>query len=74
VPRSATTARIYDPISNTLATPSGTYPGGLAFHNGVLLSDGRAFCVPYNSTTARIYGGGGGFNINVILSAYYNKL
>ena len=73
-PFSSTTARIYDPTSNTATTPSGTYPGGNAFWGGVLLPDGRVFCVPFLSTTARIYGGGGGFDINVILSAYYNKL
>jgi len=74
VPRNSTTARIYDPVTDTLITPSGTYPGSGAFNGGVLLPDGRVFMVPHNSTTARIYGGGGGFNINVILSAYYNKL
>jgi len=46
----------YGTLSDTLTTPSGTYPGGGAFFGGVLLSDGRVFCVPHNSTTARIYG------------------
>jgi hypothetical protein len=36
-------------------TPSGTFPGSGAFMGGVLLPDGRVFCVPCNSTAARIY-------------------
>jgi hypothetical protein len=55
VPFSSTSARIYDPITDTLITPSGTYPGSIAFVGGVLLPDGRVFCVPRSSTTARIY-------------------
>ena len=55
VPRNSTTARIYDPTTDTLTTPTGTYPGSGAFAGGVLLPDGRVFCVPYSSTTARIY-------------------
>ncbi len=73
VPASATTARIYDPVTNTLTTPSGSYPGGTAYGGGVLLPDGRVFCVPTNATTARIYGGGRSFDVNVLLSAYFNK-
>jgi hypothetical protein len=55
VPSKATTARIYDPVSDTLTTPSGTYPSNYAYQGGVLLSDGRVFCVPSKATTARIY-------------------
>ncbi len=40
---------------DTLTTPTGTYPGGNAFRGGVLLPDGRVFCVPASSTSARIY-------------------
>ena len=42
-------------VSDTLTTPTGAYPGSAAFTGGVLLPDGRVFCVPRNSTTARIY-------------------
>ena len=42
-------------VADVLTTPSGTYPSTAAFVGGVLLPDGRVFCVPYNSTTARIY-------------------
>ena len=42
-------------LTDTLTTTAGTYPGGNAFFGGVLLPDGRVFCVPYNSATARIY-------------------
>jgi phage-related protein len=59
VPYNSTTARIYNPVTNILTIPGGTYPGAIAFAGafagGVLLSDSRVFCVPYNSTTARIY-------------------
>jgi hypothetical protein len=56
---SGTTARIYDPIANTLTTPNGTFPGLIqnssAFGWPVLLNDGRVFIIPMYSTTARIY-------------------
>jgi hypothetical protein len=42
-------------VADTLTTPNGTYPGSAAFHGGILLPDGRVFCVPSSSTTARIY-------------------
>jgi hypothetical protein len=35
--------------------PAGTYPGTNAFVGGVLLPNGKVFCVPCNSGTARIY-------------------
>ena len=55
VPLSSTSARIYDPVANSVSTPAGTYPGTGAFVGGILLPDGRVFCVPLQSTTARIY-------------------
>ena len=55
VPYNSTSARIYDPVADTLSTPRGTYPGNYAFYGGVLLPDGRVFCVPFLGTTARIY-------------------
>jgi hypothetical protein len=42
-------------ITDTLSTPTGTYPGSFAYFGGVLLPDGRVFCVPASATTARIY-------------------
>ena len=47
---------ITSPVYDSLSTPSGTYPGSSSFFGGVLLQDGRVFCVPYISATARIYG------------------
>jgi hypothetical protein len=43
------------PLKDTRITFSGTYPGSGAFYDGVLLPDGRVFCVPHSSTSARIY-------------------
>jgi len=43
------------PLVDSLSTPAGIYPTGGAYYGGVLLPDGRVFCVPYNGTTARIY-------------------
>jgi len=45
----------YGSQTDTLTTPTGTYPGGDAFIGGVLLPDGRVFCVPHASTSALIY-------------------
>jgi len=74
VPRNATSARIYDPVANSLTTPAGTYPGSNSYYGGVLLPDGRVFCVPLSATSARIYDGSDAqYDINVVLSAYYNK-
>jgi hypothetical protein len=55
IPFNSTTARIYDPINNTLFTPTSTFPANYAFRGGVLLSDGRVFLVPSNATKAYIY-------------------
>lgn len=55
VPHNSTTARIFNPVDDTVTTPAGTYPGLNAFFGGVLLQDGRVFCVPFNSSSARIY-------------------
>jgi len=41
--------------TGSLTTPTGTYPGGYAYVGGVLLPDGRVFCVPFSATSARIY-------------------
>lgn len=38
-----------------LTTPGGTYGGGTAHVGGVLMADGRVYCVPDNVTIARIY-------------------
>jgi hypothetical protein len=55
VPDHSTTARIYDPTTDTLTIPTGDFrnsPGLESYQdserhrNGVLLPDGRVFCVP----------------------------
>ena len=75
VPYNATSARIYDPATNTLSTPAGVYPGGGAYVGGVLLPDGRGFCVPCYATSARIYGTAA-YRLPQarVLSAFDNKL
>jgi hypothetical protein len=42
-------------VADTLTTPTGTYPGSFAFQGGVLLPDGRVYCVPHYATSSRIY-------------------
>lgn len=63
---------------NVLTTPSGTYPGASDFAGGVLLSNGKVFCVPLNSTTAQLYsivtpGQTVALDTNIVLSRYNNK-
>jgi hypothetical protein len=55
VPHGSTSARIYNPTTDSLTTPNGTYPGNGTFTGGVLLPDGRVLCVPNIGTSARIY-------------------
>jgi hypothetical protein len=76
VPHSSATALIYNPTTDTLTTPTGSYLGSNAFAGGVLLPDGRVFCVPFSSATARIYGNALPTRIpdSRVLSAYDNKL
>ena len=75
VPYNATTARIYDPATDTLTTPTGTYPGSGAYYGGVLLPDGRVFCVPRTATTARIgcTRSHVALDSNITLSPFFNK-
>ena len=67
-----------DPANDTTTTPAGTYPGNFAFNGGVLLPDGRVFCVPPNSTSARMCSGdfsgaSKNFQLLAVLSPYLNK-
>jgi hypothetical protein len=55
IPFSSTTAIIYDPVTNTISTPTPTFPGNYAFRGAVLLPDGRVFLCPSNATKAYIY-------------------
>jgi hypothetical protein len=62
--------------SGAMITPTGAYPGSAAaFIGGVLLPDGRVFCVPTNSTTARIALTGYGDKLDPIIttSPFFNK-
>jgi hypothetical protein len=43
------------------STDVGAAPGSYAYVGGVLLPDGRVFCVPRNATQARIYDAAGGY-------------
>jgi hypothetical protein len=67
---------VYDPKTDTVSAVGApaSFPGSNGYAGGVLLADGRVFCVPNNATQARVYGGGQSYNINVLLSAYLNKL
>ena len=61
--------------SGALTTPAGTYPGGSAYIGGVLLPDGRVFCVPNSATTATITATRShvGLDSNITLSPFFNK-
>jgi hypothetical protein len=76
VPFNSTTARIYDPVTDTLTTPTGTYPGSGAFYGGVLLPDGRVFCVPRNSTSGAVANTRSHvwLDSNLTTSPFFNKL
>lgn len=53
IPVAAGTARIYDPVTNSVSTPTGTFsaqPGGC-----VTLRDGRVFIIPYGSMVPKLY-------------------
>lgn len=52
-----TSARIYDPTTNTVTTPAPVFDvsGAFRFLGGCLLPDGRVFLTPYNATSAYIY-------------------
>ena len=50
-----TTARIFNPVTNTVTTPGGTFDLVDKFYGGTLLKDGRVFCVPSDVTYATIY-------------------
>ena len=78
VPYASTTARIYDPVTDTTTTPTGSYPGSNAFIGGVLMPNGKVFCVPASSTTARIYSIINGYDsinldMNFVLSPFNNN-
>lgn len=55
IPFNSTTAIIYNPVTNTISTPTPTFPGNYAFRGAVLLPDGRVFLCPSNATKAYIY-------------------
>ena len=59
--------------SVTTVGAAASFPGSFAYIGGVLLPDGRVFCVPLNATQARVYGGGKSFQSTYLLSAYGNK-
>jgi len=61
-------------VTNTLCATGGTFPGASDLHGGVLMTDGRVFCVPRNGTAGRTYGlAGSRYAQDVLLSAYYNN-
>lgn len=56
IPFSSTApACIYNTKDNTINIQAGFVSVNQGFFGGVLLPDGRVFCVPHNSTTATIY-------------------
>ena len=62
------------PCGDGVTTPAGTYPGSGGFVGGVLLPDGRVFCVPFASTSASIAGADRGpIDFNMTTSPFFNK-
>ena len=56
VPSYSQTAIIYDPITDTLITPSCDFLDGSPSAGGVLLADGKVLCVPHGlDSKVRIY-------------------
>lgn len=41
--------------TDSLSTPSGTWPTGNSYRAAITLTDGRVFCVPHGTTAARVY-------------------
>jgi len=41
--------------TDSLSTPSGTWPTGNSYRAAITLPDNRVFCAPYNTTAARVY-------------------
>ena len=73
-PKTSTSARIYDPVTNTFSTPASVFPGNSALASCVSLKDGRALIFNMRSGyQCHLFGGGTPHNENVILSGYYNK-
>lgn len=75
-PFNATQGRIYDPVNDSIKTIDvpNSFPGTGGFFGGSLMFNGGAICIPGIATRAKMYGGGGSFDINILLSTYYNKL
>jgi hypothetical protein len=75
VPHNSTTGRIYDPVTDTVETPSDSYPGSNAFAGGVLLPDGRVCCVPANSGVVTLVGSPLSHPLapERVLSPFFNK-
>lgn len=54
-PYSGTTARLVDPRTNVVTTPTASFPSGGAFQGGILLPNGKVFLAPRNSTYAMLF-------------------
>jgi WD40 repeat protein len=52
IPRNAA-CRVYNPVTNTVRT-IGSAPPANGYITGVLMQDGRVYCIPFNNTTTAI--------------------
>ena len=69
----ATSARVYDPYTDTVYTPPDTFNSN-NYTGAVGLPDGRVFIVPTNSTKARIITATlGNIPMAICASPFYNK-
>jgi len=76
IPYMSSLAYIYDPISDTNSVSSITFSGNQSHFGGVALADGRSLMIAFSSSNMVAYGdlSVDTFDINVLLSSYYNKL
>lgn len=77
-PYNSTTARVYDPQSNTLTTTRGTVSGSAQYAGAVLMPNGAVFMVPHNATAIKNgHCGAWGtvrLSTGILTSPYMNKL
>jgi hypothetical protein len=55
IPYNATTAKIFDPVTDSFTTPNGIFPGNDSYRSGFLLPDGRVCMPPFGAGKIAFY-------------------